>query len=275
MTVLHLIPRVRRIPVGVFVACLGGLLILGFALVPDWFAAYPPYRADPDHLLRPPTGTHLFGTDQLGRDVLARVIYGAGTSLAMGFGATALALTVGAAIGLSAAFGGRLLRVTLLRAMDVLLSCPGLLLALVAVALIGPGTVGATLAVSVAATPEYARLTCSQIQTVRTEGYVEAGIALGLPRPLLVARHVLPNALPPVLVLATLGIGTAMLYGAALSFLGLGPNPPAAEWGAQLSEGRDFLESAWWIAGFPGLAITTSVVVVNVIGGSLRRRFLR
>ncbi|MFI6516362.1 ABC transporter permease [Spirillospora sp. NPDC050679] len=264
-----------RLSRGALVAAAAGLVLLALALAPSLFSPHPPYRADPDALLVPPGGGHPFGTDQLGRDVLARVIHGAGTSLAMGFGATGLALAAGLVLGLAAALGGAVVREALMRAMDVLLSCPGLLLALVAVALIGPGTLGATLAVAVAATPEYARLVCAQVRTVRTSGYVEAGTALGLSRPALVLRHVLPNSLGPVLVLATLGVGTAILYGAALSFLGLGPNPPAAEWGAQLSDGRDFLESAWWVAFFPGLAITSTVVVVNVVGRDLRRRYLR
>ncbi|MGK5553430.1 ABC transporter permease [Actinomadura kijaniata] len=260
---------------GFVLALVAGAALLALAVAPGAFAPYEPYRADPGAALTGPDAAHWFGTDQLGRDVLARVVYGARTSLAMGFGATGLALLAGTLVGLAAALNGGIVREGLMRAMDVLLSCPGLLLALVAVALIGPGTLGATLAVAVAATPEYARLVNAQVRQVRTSGHVEAGVALGLRPRALVVRHVLPNALGPVLVLATLGVGTAILYGAALSFLGLGPNPPAAEWGALLSDGRDHLESAWWVAFFPGLAITLSVIVVNVVGRELRGRHLR
>lgn len=264
--------RRRRVPpFGVLLAGAGLLVLLIAAAVPSVFAADS--EADPVNALLGPSGAHWFGTDQLGRDVFARVVHGARYSIAIGLGATVLAVVVGSLLGLLSALGGRVVDQVLMRVVDIMLAFPELLLALVVVVIIGPGPVNALLAIGVAGVPSYARLVRSQALIVRRSGYVEAAVAMGLRRGTLVRRHVLPNTLGPVLVLATIGVGTAIIAGSALSFLGLGPKQPTPEWGSMLADGRDFLDSAWWVAVFPGAAITLTVVCVTVVGRYLQARF--
>ncbi|MFG2041516.1 ABC transporter permease [Dactylosporangium sp. NPDC048998] len=255
---------------------LAGLVLVAFAVAvafPGLVGGARPDVVDPLLTLRPPDGRHWFGTDQLGRDVFTRVVYGARISLAMGLAATALAVLVGAALGLLSALCGRLVDEALMRAADVLLALPGILLALLVVAVLGPGPVSELVAIAFAAVPGYARLVRGQALSVRRSDYVTSAVAVGV-RPLtLVLRHVLPNSLGPVLVLATLGTGSAIIIGSSLSFLGLGPRQPTPEWGAMLADGRDFLSTAWWVGVFPGLAITVTVVAVTVIGRRWQLRF--
>ncbi|WP_405387072.1 ABC transporter permease [Streptomyces sp. NBC_01102] len=228
--------------------------------------------ADPMAALLPPGAEHWFGTDQLGRDVYARVIHGARHSLLLGVGATVLGVSVGLLIGLPAALLGRFADQVAMRSMDVMLALPELLLALLVIAVVGPSSVNAALAIAVSSVPGYARLVRGQAQVVRRAEYIRSAVGLGLRRRTVVLRHVLPNTLGPLVVPATLGVGTAIISGSALSFLGLGPKAPAPEWGAMLAQGRDALQSAWWIAVFPGAAITLSVVAVTVVGRQLHLR---
>jgi len=257
------------------VACASGLLVL-FALVglfPGLFTDTSPIATDPVSALRGPDAEHWFGTDQLGRDMFARVLYGARPSLLLGLGATTFALVGGTLWGLASALGGRVADQALMRLADVLLALPELLLALFVVTLMGRGAVNVMIAVAFATMPAYARLVRAEALVVRRSGYVEAATGLGLRRPVLIARHVLPNAIGPLLVLGTVGFGTSLIYASGLSFLGLGAQPPSPEWGAMLSEGRNFLETAWWIGVFPGVAITCAVIAVNVAGRDARARF--
>lgn len=249
------------------------LVLLGVAVVfPGLLAPHPPNDTDVVSAFRPPGGGHPFGTDELGRDVLSRVVYGARPSLAIGLGATALGVLAGLAIGLLAATGPRVVDRALMRGLDVLLAFPELLLALLVVTVVGSGTANVLVAIGIAAVPTYARLVRGQALPVIGSPYAEAAVVLGVRRPVIVLRHVLPNVTGPLLVLATIGTGTAVISGSALSFLGLGTPPPAAEWGSMLSDGREFLATAWWTATFPGLAIVAVVLSVTVLGRSLRSR---
>ncbi|OWV05806.1 peptide ABC transporter permease [Micromonospora wenchangensis] len=249
-----------------------GLLALA-ALWPDLLATAPPDAVDPASALAPIGPDHPFGADQLGRDVYSRVVHGARLSLLIGLGATTIAVSVGALLGVLAATAGRTADEVLMRITDVLLAFPGLLLALLVIAVLGPGPVNTTIALGLAAVPGYVRLSRGQALVVRESGYVRAAVVLGRSRAAIFFRHVLPNALPPVLVFATVDIGTALMASTSLSFLGLGPQPPTPEWGSMLAEGRDYLDSAWGLTVFPGLVVTVAVIACYVVGAHLRARF--
>ncbi|MFE9602541.1 ABC transporter permease [Streptomyces hokutonensis] len=248
-------------------------LIAVAALWPGLLAGRAPDATDALNPLAHPGSAHWFGTDQLGQDVYSRVVHGARYSLAGGLGATATAVLVGSLLGVLAATSGRAVDELVMRVTDILLAFPGLLLALLVVAVLGPGTVNSTLAISVSMVPGFVRLARGQALVIRDSDYVQAARVLGRSRTSVLLRHLLPNALPPLLVLATVGIGSAIIAGSSLSFLGLGPQPPAPEWGAMLAQGRDLLDISWAPAVFPGAAITLTVLAVNVVGRDLQRRF--
>jgi len=258
-------------------ALAGGVLatVLAAAAWPGLASDASPVAIAPAQSLLAPGPGHWFGTDQLGRDVLARVAYGARDSLLLGAGSTALAAVAGALLGTVSALGGRWVDAVAMRAADVLLALPPVLLALLAVTVLGGGTANAALAIGVAFAPGYARLVRAETLVVARSGYVEAGVVLGVSRARLVVRHIVPNALGPMLVLATVGFGSALIAASGLSFLGLGPQPPSPEWGVMLSEGRSFLDSAWWLGVFPGAAVTVTALVVNVLGRRLQARVTR
>ncbi|MFE5486879.1 ABC transporter permease [Streptomyces sp. NPDC056527] len=260
-------PRVGVVVAGVVVA----LAVLA-AVAPGLLATQQPDAIDPVNALAGPGDGHWLGTDQLGRDVLSRIVHGARTSLLIGFGATAFAVVVGSLLGVFAAAAGRAVDQILMRATDILLAFPGLMLSLVVVAVLGPGTGNATLAIGASLLPGFVRLARGQALAIRDSDYVRAAVVIGRGRGSVFVRHLLPNALPPLLVLATVNIGSAVIAGSTLSFLGLGPQPPSPEWGAMLAEGRDHLDTSWAAAVFPGLAITVTVVAVTVVGRALQRR---
>lgn len=262
--------RVRR-PVVAGAAVLLGLLVL-VALFPWLFTRTGPNIVNLAEVLRPPSWRHWFGTDQLGRDVLARVLHGTRSALLVGALATGLAVVAGSVVGLLAGLGGKAVDQVLMRAADILLALPSLLLALLVIAVLGPGTINVAVSVAVAFVPLYARLVRAEAMVVRRSGYVEAATIQGLPRLVVVRRHVLPNAVGPLVVFATVGFGTSLLYSSALSFFGLGVQPPTADWGAMLSDGKDVLAVAWWVGVFPGAAVTLTVISVNVVGRHLRSR---
>ncbi|MEW1861873.1 ABC transporter permease [Streptomyces sp. NBC_00669] len=266
-------PRPRTLLLGAAVLFLALLVVA--AAAPGLFTGNAPDTTDPLQALRPPGSGHWFGTDQLGRDLYTRVVYGTRLSLLLGAGATALSVLAGAALGLAAGLGGRVADQVLMRVADVLLALPPILLALLAVAVLGSGTVNVAIAIAAAFAPGYARIVRAETLVVRRSGYVEAATTLGLSRPVLVWRHVVPNALGPLLVLATVGFGSSLIAASGLSFLGLGPQPPTAEWGAMLDQGRDFLQTAWWLGIFPGAAITATALVVNIVGRQAQARFTR
>ncbi|UVH50913.1 ABC transporter permease [Pseudomonas sp. CBSPBW29] len=252
---------------GVFVA-----LLLLAAVVPQWLAPYDPLEASARLAFQAPSNLYWLGTDENGRDVLSRLIYGVRSSLFMGLAATALGLAWGTVLGLIAGLGPRWLDGALMRGIDVLLSFPDLLLALVIITFFGQGTANLILAIGIAGVPRYARLVRAQTLNVRNAGYVESAVTLGQSHLAVVLRHILPNAFKPVLILATIGVGGAITAGAALSFLGFGAPPPAPEWGGMMSIGRSFLANAPWLVAWPALIITLTVVSISAIGRELLRR---
>ncbi|WP_030903838.1 ABC transporter permease [Streptosporangium amethystogenes] len=243
------------------------------AVAPGLLTGVDPLAADPLHALAGPSAEHWFGTDHLGRDVLSRVVHGAGHSLSIGAAAIGLAAGAGALLGVLAGLSPRYLDELLSRLFDVVATFPELLLALLVIAVTGPGTGNVILAIGIAQIPNYARVIRAQTFVVRRSGYVEQAVTFGLARPVLVARHVLPNVLGPLPVLATIGMGTAIIATSGLSFLGMGPQPPSPEWGSMLSEARDYLRVAWWAVLFPGLSVTLTVISLTLVGRRLQRRF--
>ncbi|GAA2484558.1 ABC transporter permease [Winogradskya consettensis] len=232
-----------------------------------------PLAADPLHVLQAPSAAHWFGTDQLGRDVFDRVVHGARHSLAIGLAATTIAVTAGVLLGVLAGLSHRYADEAITRGFDALSAFPLLLLALLFIAIAGPGTVSLIIAIGIATLPHYARVVRAQTFVVRRAGYVTQAVAYGGSRARLVVRHVLPNVLGPVPVLAMIGLGEAVLAAAGLSFLGMGPQPPSPEWGAMLSDGRGYLRIAWWASVLPGLIVTLTVISLTVTGRHLQHRF--
>ncbi|UCM87070.1 ABC transporter permease [Streptomyces marincola] len=265
-------PRRVRFTPGLWAACLFLGLITLAGIAPGLLAPASPTETDVLRALQAPSSEHLLGTDANGRDVLSRIIHGARPSLLAGLGATALAVVGGTVLGLLAALGGRVLDEIVMRLVDVVLSLPGMLLALLVLSITGPGTGGTLLAIAVFSIPIYARLIRVQAMVIKRSEYVEAATSLGLGRPRIIIRHILPNAFAPLVVLATIGVGAALVAASSLSFLGFGPQPPDPEWGAMLSDGRDYFSLAWWIAIFPGAAISLTVLSITVVGRRLQRR---
>lgn len=268
------LPRMfrRTAPAGVIAAGVVLLLLAVAALAPWLVTGADPLQTDVTHALAGPSPAHPFGTDQAGRDVFARVVHGARYSLLVGLGATALALVGGLLVGVASGLAPRLIDGVLSRAIEVLMAFPEFLVALVVIAVVGTGEASIVVAVALAALPAYARVARVQTLVVRRTDYVRSARALGVPPLVNVLRHVVPNTLGPLLVMATIGVGTAIVSAAGLSFLGLGPKPPTPEWGVILSEGRNFLGTAWWIAVFPGLTITATVIATSTLGRYLRAR---
>lgn len=257
---------------GLALAVLFFVLVCLVAVFPGLFADHAD-AIDPANAFRSPDAEHIFGTDQLGRDTWGRVVHGAGASLALGFGATALAALVGIVWGLAAGLGGRFVDEATMRVADIFMSVPTMLLALLVVAVLGAGGPSVAMAIAVSLSPGFARVVRVQTLVVRRAGYVQSATGLGIPRRGVVGRHIVPNVLPPMLVLATMNVGQSIIAGASLSFLGLGPESSSAEWGSLLSQARAYLEDAWAPAVFPGLAITLTVISFSVIGRELQFRF--
>lgn len=260
----------RRALLGVAVAVLG--LVLLAATCPALLSTHDPVLTDVRGALLPPSAEHWFGTDQSGRDVYSRVVFGAGRSVGIGLLATAIALVIGLTVGALAGIAPRWVDVTLMRVNDVLMAFPEFLVALVVIAVLGPGPVNVAIAVTLAAAPVYVRLARVQTRTLRLAEHVEAARILGVPRGAAFRRHVVPGVVGALSVLATIGIGSSILAASGLSFLGLGPSEPTPEWGLMLAGGRNVLGQAWWISVFPGIAITLTVVAATVVGRLLRAR---
>ncbi|WP_395242545.1 ABC transporter permease [Agromyces sp. MMS24-K17] len=252
------------------VAVLGVFLVA--AVAPGVFTPVDPARTDLAAVLRPPSATHVLGTDELGRDLLARLVHGTGPSLAIGVGATIVGLLLGLVVAGAALLGPRWLDDLLMRVTDVGLAFPEILLALLVIAVLGPGPVNAAVAIGVGSAPGFARLLRARARVVQTSLFVEAATGFGVRPVVATLRHVVPNAVGPVVVLATISAGTNIIIAAGLSFLGFGAAPPAAEWGLTLAQGRNVIGAAWWVALFPGLAITVVVLAVTAVGRALERR---
>ena len=259
---------------------LGGLafmtLIVACALFAPWIAPHDPSEQYREFLLTPPVwleGGHwqfLFGTDELGRDLLSRLIYGARLSLLIGLTSVLISLLPGVLLGLLAGFFPRLLGPSIMRLMDVMLALPSLLLAVAIVAILGPGLINTVIAIAVVSLPSYVRLTRASVMSELNRDYVTAARLAGAGLWRLMFITVLPNCMAPLIVQATLSFSSAILDAAALGFLGLGVQPPTPEWGTMLASARDYIERAWWVVSLPGLTILFSVLAINLMGDGLR-----
>lgn len=254
-------------------ALIASLVLLAIILVAVFDETLAPQGANEQDIanrLEPPSWSHPFGTDDLGRDILSRVILGASVSLEVGFLSVGLALVAGTLIGLLAGFYGRWVDDTLMRLMDMLFAFPAVLLAIAILAIRGPGTSNTIIAIAVVYVPIFARVTRASVLGVREEVYVRASRSVGASDFRLLTRHVLPNAAPPIIVQTSISLAFAVLAEAALSFLGLGTQPPNPSWGLMLAEGRGYIDLAWWLAFFPGMAIVITVLCFNLLGDGLR-----
>ncbi|MFD1704618.1 ABC transporter permease [Methylopila henanensis] len=262
------LPRAATIAAAGFVAALAVA-----AFFPQLLTRYDPLAGDVLASLKPPSATHPFGTDRLGRDVLARVLYGARYSLLIGLASAAISVVFGVPLGLLAGLRSRLLDEAICRLFDVISSFPGVLLAMLVVTFLGAGMENIAVAVGIAGVPKFGRIVRAQTQLVRDADYVTHASIYGRGRIDIFVRHLLPNVLTAVPVVATVYVGTTILAVSGLSFLGLGPQPPTPEWGVMLAESRDVLRVAWWPGVFPGAAITLTVISFTVLGNVLQRRF--
>jgi peptide/nickel transport system permease protein len=263
---------IRREPLVAICLLLFAILAI-CTFVPGLIAPADPTKGVLKEVRLAPSWRHPFGTDGLGRDVLSRVIHGTRVTLEVGVLSTLLGAALGSLLGLIAGYFRGIVDTLVMRLVDVMLAFPGVLLAMAIIAARGRGIGNLVIAIGIASIPGYARLVRGQVLTVRERPFVEASLAAGARPARLMFRHILPNIVSPVIVLATVGIGFSLLAGSSLSFIGLGAQPPSPEWGAMLADGRAFLNDAWWIATFPGLAIFLTVVAVNVVGQWLRERY--
>jgi len=261
-----------RIPLRVYLAATVIAFFLASAIAPQLLQSHSAFKMDLRATLQPPSFSHLFGTDQAGRDTYSRIVSGARQSLSIGLGATALSMTVALFLGVAAGLGGRLVDGAISRFLDVLFAFPMLFLALLFVTVFGPSVTTQIIAVGLGTAPGYARMIRGQVLSARGAGYVEAAVALGHPFPKIVRRHILPNALHPLVVMMTLGVGQAVVWASGLAFLGLGAAPPSPEWGALLDAGRDYITRAWWLEVMPGVAIVAFALSVTVVGHHLQDR---
>ncbi|WP_240416313.1 ABC transporter permease [Paenibacillus periandrae] len=243
-----------------------------FAIVPQWVAPYSPTDMLTDELLKAPSLSHILGTDQFGRDVWSLIIYGSRQSLMIGVISVLIGGLIGTAIGLVAGYFGGVVDSVFMRINDVMMTIPGILFAIVIAVVLGPSFFNVILAISIASIPNKARVVRSQVITIRNRPFIDAARSIGTSHLEIMFRHILPNCFSPLLVMMTIGVGSSILVGTGLSFLGLGVIKEIPDWGYMLSQGRSYMTVAWWIATFPGLAITILVVVVNMIGDDLRDR---
>jgi dipeptide transport system permease protein len=255
------------------------LLVLLTALFAPLLAPHAPELTNNTVFLKPPfwqaggSISHPLGTDAIGRDILSRLIYGARLSLVIGLAVVALSVVVGTALGMAAGYFRGVFEIAVMRLMDIILTLPSLLLAIVIVAILGPGLMNAMLAVAIVVLPHYVRITRAAVISEMSRDYVTAARMNGAGHLRLMFNEVLPNCMAPLIVQASLGISTAILDAAALGFLGLGAQPPSPEWGTMLADAREFVMRAWWVVTFPGLAILITVLAFNLLGDGLRDAF--
>lgn len=240
------------------------------ALLAPWLAPYDPLKQELVRRREPPSTEHLLGMDEVGRDLLSRVIFGARTSLQVGVGSVSFAIMIGALLGALSGYLGGWVENVVMRIMDILLAFPSLLLAIAIVSILGPGLMNMLYAIAVVSIPVYGRIVRASVLSVKEQDYILAARAIGVPPGRMLFRNVLPNCLTPLIVQATLGIATAILDAAGLSFLGLGAQPPIPEWGAMLGSGRGSVFTAPHIVFFPGIAIMLLVLGFNLLGDGLR-----
>ena len=251
-----------------------GLAVVVFfvllALFAPWIAPHDPLQASWSAVRKAPSAMYVFGTDEIGRDVLARIIWGSRASLLAGLVSVMLALAVGVPIGLVSGYSGGALDGTVMRFIDAMLAIPFLILAIALAAFLGPSLTNAMIAIGITQMPIFARLTRAQVLSVKHEDYIEAARAVGNPHYRIVLRHIFPNIVPPLLVQATLATAAAIIAEASLSFLGLGQQPPNPSWGSMLNTAKNFMAQAPWMAIWPGLAIFSLVLSLNLFGDGLR-----
>lgn len=251
-----------------------GLVVLAVVILAALFgpalAPAPPNLTNVADRLQPPSLEHPFGTDELGRDILSRVIAGARVSLVVGFVAVGIALVIGVPLGLMAGYYGGWAETVIMRFADMVFAFPAILLAITVLAILGPGVVNAMIAIGIVYMPIFARITRASTLSVREEVYVRAARSLGASDLRIIGLHILPNVLTPIIVQTSISLAFAILSEAALSFLGLGAQPPQPSWGRMLAEGRSFFSLAWWMAFFPGMAILLTVLAFNLVGDALR-----
>jgi len=253
--------------------------VLLMAALAPWIAPYAPDATDSSVFLVPPawqeggSTAHWLGTDAIGRDILSRLIHGARLSLTIGLAVVALSVVFGTVLGLTAGYFRGIFEIAVMRLMDIILTLPSLLLAIVIVAILGPGLMNAMLAVAIVVLPHYVRITRAAVISEMSRDYVTAARMNGAGHLRLMFSEVLPNCTAPLIVQASLGISAAILDAAALGFLGLGAQPPSPEWGTMLADAREFVLRAWWVVTFPGLAILITVLAFNLLGDGLRDAF--
>ena len=254
-------------------ALFGLVVVVAFVIVAiaaPWIAPYDPVATSWGAIRKAPSAAHWFGTDELGRDVLSRVIFGARASLLAGVVSVLISLALGVPIGLAAGYIGSFTDGLISRLTDAMLATPFLILAIAFAAFLGPSLTNAMIAIGISATPVFIRLTRAQVLAVKVEDFVEAARAVGNPHWRIALRHVLPNVVPPLIVQATLAIAAAVIAEASLSFLGLGQQPPAPSWGSMLNTAKNYIEQAPWMAIWPGLSIFVLVLSFNLLGDGLR-----
>lgn len=245
------------------------LLLLSLIAAP-WLTSADPSLQDPAASFLPPSWDHPMGSDAFGRDLFARVLYGGRTTVLASLGVVLLGGAAGVALGLLAGYAGGVTRFVVMRLVDLMLAFPGILLALAVSAVLGPGLVNGVLAIAIVVTPIYARLVEGAVGEVRHLPYVDAAVTLGAGAPRVILRHILPNISPGIIVLTTTWLGIAVLWIAALGFIGVGVQPPLPEWGVILNDGQNYITLAWWITVFPGMFLALFVISVNLIGDGLR-----
>jgi peptide/nickel transport system permease protein len=246
------------------------LFFIAIAILAPYIAPYDPLKTNFLAVRKPPSAAYWFGTDEIGRDVLSRVIWGARASLLAGLVSVSIALALGVPLGMLAGYIGRWTDGLISRMADAMLACPPLILAIALAYTLGPSLTSAMIAIGITATPVFARLARAQVLAVKTEDYVEAARAIGNPHLRIALRHILPNIVPPLLVQATLAIAAAIIAEASLSFLGLGQQPPAPSWGSMLNVAKNYIGNAPWMAVWPGLSIFLVVLSFNLLGDGLR-----
>jgi len=255
------------------------IVVITLAILAPVVAPHSPILTNNAAFLRPPvwqqggSWSYPLGTDAIGRDMLSRLIYGARLSLLIGISVVAISIAIGTVLGLIAGFFRGLVEITIMRIMDIILTLPSLLLAIVIVAILGPGLMNAMLAVAVVVLPHYVRVTRAAVISEVSRDYVTAAKVSGASKLRLMLKEVLPNCMPPLIVQASLGVSTAILDAAALGFLGLGAQPPTAEWGTMLADSREFVLRAWWVVTLPGIMILVTVLAFNLLGDGLRDAF--
>jgi peptide/nickel transport system permease protein len=264
---------VRGLPIDVLAPGAVLAVLLAAAVAPQIFTPFGPLEVNPSVAFSAPSAAHWFGTDESGRDVFSRVVFGTRESLLIGVVATVIGLGLAVVLGAAAGLGARPVDFVISRFLEVLFAFPGLLLALVVITVLGPGVVTTTLAVGLSTAPGYARIVRTRVMSVRISGYVEAAVVAGKGPWFITRRHILPNVGAPLLALATLGLGQAIVWASALSFLGLGATPPNPEWGAMLSAGRMYIGNAWWLSLFPGLLVVITATASTLLGRAIQQRF--